>query len=1176
MTLFSSVVLAQEICDNGIDDDGDGLIDLNDPDCNCSPTVIPSLIPNPSFEQHNCCPTGYSQMSCATGWAQATSATSDYFNCSFQFQAAVSAGLTPTDGTGMVGTIISNGWQEYVGSCLSSPLIAGQSYTIQFSVASTPISGAGGTCNGGTPTYGPIDLTLFGNASCVSFPMSGVLGCPPGFTPIGTVTYTPAPVWSTVTMTFTPSFNVNSVILGSPCTLPSGYNGTGTAPNCYAYFYWDNLILNSSSMFNSVTQTGRWCDNNIVLSTSPNPSATFQWYLGGVALAGETGPSLNVSANNYGPGTYTVASFSGGSCATSSDSVVIPDLPAANFGFTNQCNGVPISFTDSSTVASGSITNWQWDFGDGNTSNVQNPSNQYASDGTYIVSLTVTSDQGCSNTITQPVTSYAVPTSAFDYTFSGSGLNAPGGCLYESISFADASSINTPDNIISWNWDFGDGNTSTVQNPTYQYTAEGTYTVKLIITSNNGCTDSVSTNIDIYPVPVASFTTSNVCVYNSASFQDNSTISTGSITNWLWDFGDGNTSSIQSPTNLYNTDGTYTTLLVVISNHGCSDTTLNNIVIYPQPQTNYSVQNVCIYDPAVFTDQTTINAPDSIASWAWNFGDGNTDNIQNPIHFYNAAGSYDALLLTTSNNGCIDSISIPVRVFNKPVASYTVQNVCLNDPAIFTDNSTVVNDVISNWDWGFGDGQTDNQQSPSHFYGNDGTFTSQLIVTTANGCKDTLSSPVTIYPIPNPSFSFANDCYYNPILFSDQSTINAPDNISQWDWNFGDGSSGNTQSPSHQYPLAGTFNVTLTTTSNNGCINSTNQPVTIYPQPNPLFLSNNVCVNTPPMSFTDISTITSGSIVSWNWTFGDGSSSVNQFPNHTYPIPGTYNVQLVVTSNYGCEDSISVPVTVYQKPNADFGANTFQGCTPVCVNFSDLSVANSDSLQSWFWNLGNSEASTNSSALTCYENTSNSQDETYDVTLIVSNSNGCYDTITKYGYITSYHYPVADFSVTPAVTNMYESKIEFTNLSIGADNFYWTFGDSTSSTDYEPQHDYLDTGTYSITLIASTIHNCADTAYNNVLISAVTNIYVPNTFTPNGDGKNDQFFFEGYGIVLDEFEFAIFDRWGELIYLTHAFNPWDGTYHGSTVQNGVYVYRIRCKDVYGEYYEYIGHVNVIR
>ncbi len=145
--LVSSFLYSQEICNNGIDDDGNGLIDLNDPACHCpgavaTTTNVPSLIPNPSFETMSCCPSTYSQLNCATGWIQASDATSDYMNtCGFMPQAATAAGLVPLpagNGNGMVGFISSVGYQEYVGSCLTSPMLAGTPYTINMSIAFYP------------------------------------------------------------------------------------------------------------------------------------------------------------------------------------------------------------------------------------------------------------------------------------------------------------------------------------------------------------------------------------------------------------------------------------------------------------------------------------------------------------------------------------------------------------------------------------------------------------------------------------------------------------------------------------------------------------------------------------------------------------------------------------------------------------------------------------------------------------------------------------------------------------------------------------------------------------------------------------------------------------------------------------------------------------------------------
>ena len=178
--MISCQAYSQEICNNGIDDDGDGLVDLNDnADCTCTPasSTVTSLIPNPSFETMNCCPSTYSQLNCASSWVQASSATSDYFNtCGFQFSAATAAGIGPPDGAGYVGTIVSDGYIEYVGACLTAPMVAGTSYSIQMQVASYPIDGFGNPCGG--ITYPAIDLTIYGAPNCSALPFSGYT-CPP-------------------------------------------------------------------------------------------------------------------------------------------------------------------------------------------------------------------------------------------------------------------------------------------------------------------------------------------------------------------------------------------------------------------------------------------------------------------------------------------------------------------------------------------------------------------------------------------------------------------------------------------------------------------------------------------------------------------------------------------------------------------------------------------------------------------------------------------------------------------------------------------------------------------------------------------------------------------------------------------------------------------------------------
>jgi gliding motility-associated-like protein len=229
--LPSAFSYGQEICNNNIDDDGDRLIDLYDvEDCPCSraDTFKISLIPNPSFENVNCVPTGYSQLSCAEGWEQATLATSDLYSTDGFIPSVVA--LPIPDGTNCVGTIFEENWMEYIGTCLNGPLLANQSYLLKFSIASDVFSGGVDF-----PAY-PVDLILYGKTNCESFPIQ-TNTCPEGlgWIEIGRINYSTQHSWITMSLFFTPQEDISSIMLGGPCDFPS----------IQSYFiFWDNLQLN--------------------------------------------------------------------------------------------------------------------------------------------------------------------------------------------------------------------------------------------------------------------------------------------------------------------------------------------------------------------------------------------------------------------------------------------------------------------------------------------------------------------------------------------------------------------------------------------------------------------------------------------------------------------------------------------------------------------------------------------------------------------------------------------------------------------------------------------------------------------------------------------------------------------------------------------------------------------
>lgn len=316
LALFCGVLLnAQEICNNGIDDDGDGLVDINDPDCLCNTTPIPSIIPNASFENYESCPTSYSQLDLCTGWTQPTNATTDYYNCGYLASAIIAgSGLDiPPDGAGMVGAIFLQDWKEYLGACLMSPMQAGTNYQLTFDMASLPISGDGSPCNSGNIDYGPISITIFGSENC----LNGLLDTADSpelysteWEAIGSAVYTPTSQWGQFTINFTPTRNINAIMIGAPTILPGDYPFSDGI-SCIPYFLIDDLLLNEASYFGSyISETGKFCNNNLVLKANPtvplSAAATYQWYLNGIAITGATQQSYSVPQGETNIGTYSV------------------------------------------------------------------------------------------------------------------------------------------------------------------------------------------------------------------------------------------------------------------------------------------------------------------------------------------------------------------------------------------------------------------------------------------------------------------------------------------------------------------------------------------------------------------------------------------------------------------------------------------------------------------------------------------------------------------------------------------------------------------------------------------------------------------------------------------------------------------------------------------------------
>jgi len=471
-------------------------------------------------------------------------------------------------------------------------------------------------------------------------------------------------------------------------------------------------------------------------------------------------------------------------------------LPVANFTANVTSGALPlsVSFTD---LSSNTPTSWFWDFGDGNNSTDQNAAHIYASVGIYTVSLNAT-NAGGSNVSTQTdyITVAIEPVASFS-------SNVTSGAVPLSVNFTDESA-NSP---ISWLWDFGDGNTSTDQNPAHTYVAAGTYNVTMNATNVGGSNVTTQTNyITVAIAPVASFT-ANVtsgAVPLSVNFTDTST---NTPTSWLWDFGDGNTSTDQNPTYTYTAVGTYSINLNATNAGGSNISTQTEYITAAfAPVSNFSAN---VTEGAVplsvnFTDTST-NSP---TSWLWDFGDGNTSTVQNPAHIYVAAGIYNVSLNATNVGGSNVSTQLSfITAAYTPVAGFTsnVTSGAVPLSVSFTDQST----NATAWYWDFGDGNTSALQNPTHTYMDVGTYNVNLTAINSISGNDTLTRTghitVAIAPIANFTASATSGTAPFAVTFTDLST-NSP---TAWAWDFGDGATSTDQNATYTYTSAGTYAVSL-------------------------------------------------------------------------------------------------------------------------------------------------------------------------------------------------------------------------------------------------------------------------------------------------------------------------------------------------------------------------------
>jgi PKD repeat protein len=674
---------------------------------------------------------------------------------------------------------------------------------------------------------------------------------------------------------------------------------------------------------------------------------------------------------------------------------------------------------------------------------------QLTGDTTVTITYTYTEQfSGCAASATTTVTVHPMPES--DFTLPAEA------CIDQDILFT-----NTSADTFESAWTFGDGGSSTATDPTYQYTLPGTYTVTLISTTQEGCTDSASLDLFITEPPVAAFTTDTDegC---SVLEVNTSNSSSGYDISYFWDLGNGDTTSLVDPGTIFYEQGINDTtyiLTLAVSNLCATVEAVDTITVYPLPQVNFgtNVDTGCTPLSIQFANLTMGNPE----NFFWDLGNGitSTDSIPPSQIYYTdtVPTTYPVTLIATNFCGT-DTLTQEVTVNPVDVeAFFNVPTTTGCQPLTLPFTSFATPGAFVEWD--FGDGNTAANPNPVHTFTEAGTF--EVVQYVTNGCGyDSATVNITVLPAPDLSFEHAPFvCLGDTIQFSNTSL----DPLAGTVWDFGDGDSSVLNNPLHTYEQEGTYTVQLTgISSQNGCPATVSSDVLVVGLPTADFSAPSFDGCTP-FTITFANNSSGGDF--YTWDFGDGNTSTDEMPTHTYLQENTYTVSLIVTDDFGCSsDTAVLNVTSHPVPVAGFSYDADQTCgVPVTINFENLSQG----AQGYEWSFGQGATSTLVNPAQVYVDTGQ-----FVVQLIASNQFGCQDTSEQ--TLRTLPAPTADFDWDPLL-GCNPQRVQLFNNSQLANGFTWFFTDGGSAGDTATAYVFQEAGNYGITLIADYDGLCFDT-----------------------------------------------------------------------------------------------------
>ncbi len=670
--------------------------------------------------------------------------------------------------------------------------------------------------------------------------------------------------------------------------------------------------------------------------------------------------------------------------------------PSFTMSPTHLCAGQPMVLT--STSPDNSLAdNYTWDLGEGALKDSQSPIYIHRSEepGIHDVKL-VMWNNGCKSTPTAPQKdTIDGPNARFLNTYTCIPRN---GMTYTKYTIGDTSHL----------WQFGDGTTSTLDNPTHYYPGLNTY-VATLTTYNptTGCRDTGSITIELQRMAIVVHPyLSALCrdVVDTISLQIYRTDTTNPYKLRWYNNGILTDTHLPDPPpplardwrdTIYHpmvVKGDNSIVVICQDNHNCYDTAYAHVLVAKPTDTfDFTPPATCPSTAIYFTDRSTDVAGVSVVSYAWSFGDGTSSTLTTPFttHTYTASASYTIKEIVTDNLGCSDTlVSASKPTVHRPKAGFLASSTYTCEKVTISFNNTSTGS--SSWLWSFGDGTTSTLALPVHTYTTPGSYTVRLIANDIYGCSDTASEPNYVIVNPNPKASFHVDDSFAVCPPLTVNFINTSTGATFDFWSLGDGSYSTDVYPSNIYVSPGQYHINLKVSNPYGCIDTASADVRVFGYTGAFtYTPLNVCLSSP-VHFKGIFS----KIIDMVWDFGDGvisNPSISDTISHIYANPGSYMPKLVLTGVSGCSNfSYGADTIRVDTITAGFKINPNPVCQYSNVTFTDTSAAMFLPPNTWTWSFGAGGTSTLRSPVFAY-----SVAGTFPITLTAANAAGCSGSFTK-------------------------------------------------------------------------------------------------------------------------------------------------------------------------------------